>query len=215
MSELRISSKKIADILKRKHKDIINSINCLLKFGNKDNFIESTYESRGKIYKDYLISKDGVELLINRVKFYEEYEYESIVNELESLYGCKLKHKGLIYVRDEIIFKDGLLEIAKMLDVEIIFQHSVGRYKVDFYIPSINHVIEYDEPHHRNSIVEDIEREEFIRNELKCDFLRLNSEENIMISTYRVINLIQNERLKGLVAMGKDRTYHYLTMGLS
>ena len=35
-----------------------------------------------------------------------------------------------------------------------------------------------------------------------------------MISTYRVINLIQNERLKGLVAMGKDRTYHYLTMGL-
>lgn len=215
MSELKISSKKIADILKRKHKDIINSINCLLKFGNKDNFIESTYESRGKIYKDYLISKDGVELLINRVKFYEEYEYESIVNELESLYGCKLKHKGLIYVRDEIIFKDGLLEVCKMLDIEVLFQNSVGKYKVDFYIPSIDYVIEYDEPHHKSMIEEDLEREEFIKRELRCDFLRLDSDENIMVSTYRVVNLIQNERLKSLVSMGKDRTYHYLTMGLN
>ena len=91
MSELKISSKKIADILNRRNCDIVNSIDCLLKFGNGDKFKESTYESRGKTYKEYLINKDGVELLINRVKFYEENEYKSIINELESLYGCKLK----------------------------------------------------------------------------------------------------------------------------
>lgn len=215
MSEFKISSKKIADILKRDHKDITNTIENFIKFLGSDNFTESTYASRGKKFKEYLVSKDGVGFLINRVRFYRGDEYENIINELELLYGCELKHKGLIYVRDEIIFKDGLLEVCKMLDIEVLFQHSVGKYKVDFYIPSIDYVIEYDEPHHKNSIVEDIEREEFIRNELKCDFLRLNSEENIMISTYRVINLIQNERLKGLVAMGKDRTYHYLTMGLN
>ena len=215
MSELKISSKKIADILKRRNNDIINSIDCLLKFGNKDNFKESTYESRGRTYKEYLINKDGLELLINRVKFYEENEYKSIITELESLYGSKLKHRGMIYVRDEIIFKDGLLEVCKMLDIEVLFQHSVGKYKVDFYIPSIDYVIEYDEPHHKSMIEEDLEREEFIKRELRCDFLRLDSDENIMVSTYRVVNLIQNERLKSLVSMGKDRTYHYLTMGLN
>ena len=215
MNELKISSKKIADILKRDHKDITNTIENFIKFLGSDNFTESTYASRGKKFKEYLVSKDGVGFLINRVRFYRSDEYENIINELELLYGCELKHKGLIYVRDEIIFKDGLLEVCKMLDIEVLFQHSVGKYKVDFYIPSIDYVIEYDEPHHRNSIVEDIEREEFIRNELKCDFLRLDSDENIMVSAYRVVNLIQNERLKSLVSMGKDRTYHYLTMGLN
>ena len=215
MNELKISSKKISDILKRRNNDIVSSINYLLKFGNKDKFEESTYESRGRIFKEYLISKDGIELLINKVKFYDESEYKSIIKELELLYRCKLKHKGLVYVRDEIIFKDGLLEVCEMLDIEVLFQHSVGKYKVDFYIPSIDYVIEYDEPHHKSMIEEDLEREEFIKRELRCDFLRLDSDENIMVSTYRVVNLIQNERLKSLVSMGKDRTYHYLTMGLN
>lgn len=215
MNELKISSKKIADILKRKHSDILNTIKFLIKFLGEGNFSESKYISRGKEYKECLVTREGVEILINRVKFCKEEEYENMVKELEELYGCKLKHKGLIYVRDEIIFKDGLLEVCKMLGIEILFQHSVGKYKVDFYIPSIDYVIEYDEPHHKNRIEEDLEREEFIKRELKCDFLRIASDENIMVSTYRVVNLIQNERLKGLVAMGKDRTYHYLTMGLN
>ena len=215
MNELKISSKKIADILKRDHKDITNTIENFIKFLGSDNFTESTYASRGKKFKEYLVSKDGVGFLINRVRFYRGDEYENIINELELLYGCKLKHKGLIYVRDEIIFKDGLLEVCKMLDVEVLFQHSVGKYKVDFYIPSIDYVIEYDEPHHKNTIEADLEREEFIKRELKCDFLRLDSDENIMVSTYKVVNLIQNERLKSLVSMGKDRTYHYLTIGLN
>ena len=215
MNELKISSKKIADILKRDHKDITNTIENFIKFLGSDNFTESTYASRGKKFKEYLVSKNGVEFLINRVRFYRSDEYENTINELELLYGCKLKHRGLIYVRDEIIFKDGLLEVCKMLDIEVLFQHSVGKYKVDFYIPSIDYVIEYDEPHHKSRIEEDLEREEFIKKELKCDFLRIASDENIMVSTCRVVNLIQNERLKSLVSMGKDRTYHYLTMGLN
>ena len=215
MNELKISSKKISDILKRKHTDIINTIKLLIKFLGDGNFSESKYISRGKEYKEYLVTKEGVEILINRIKFCKEEEYENMIKELEDIYGCKLKHKGLVYVRDEIIFKEGLLEIAKMLDIEILFQYPVGKYKVDFYIPSIDYVIEYDEPHHKSMIEADLEREEFIKNEIKCKFLRLDSDESIMISTYRVVNLIQNERLKGLVAMGKDRTYHYLTMGLN
>lgn len=48
MNELKISSKKIADILKRKHKDIVNTIKFLIKFLGDANFSESTYISRGK-----------------------------------------------------------------------------------------------------------------------------------------------------------------------
>ena len=54
-------------------------------------------------------------------------------------------------------------------------EYKVGLYYVDLFIPKINTVIECDENGHkdRNAIDEHI-REDFIKTELGCEFVRFN-----------------------------------------
>ena len=55
---------------------------------------------------------------------------------------------------------------------EILKEYKVLNYRVDWYIPELNIVIEFDEEHHKNQIKEDRKREHEIKNHLGCIFLR-------------------------------------------
>jgi hypothetical protein len=64
-------------------------------------------------------------------------------------------------------------------------------YCVDFYIPEINLVIEYDEDHHyrKEHLAKDKIREEYIRNNLGCDVVRIDDKTFMNDNTYAKIKL--------------------------
>lgn len=62
-------------------------------------------------------------------------------------------------------------------EVAMFKQFKVGTYRVDLYIEEYDLVVECDEYNHRNRDPQkEKEREEFIRSELDCEFIRFNPD---------------------------------------
>jgi hypothetical protein len=82
---------------------------------------------------------------------------------------------GIIYPRIGRNEKIKLDELEKELGYRIIRQFKCGGYHLDGYIPEINLAIEVDEKYHstENKKEKDIKREEFIKEKLGCQFLRI------------------------------------------
>jgi len=53
-------------------------------------------------------------------------------------------------------------------------QYNIDNYRIDLYLKDIGVAIECDELEHRNKQFDDIEREKYIKNKLKCEFIRFN-----------------------------------------
>jgi very-short-patch-repair endonuclease len=75
-------------------------------------------------------------------------------------------------------------------EVEMFKQFKVGRYRVDLYIDEYDLAVECDEYNHRDRDPrKEKEREEFIRSELDCEFIRFNPDcKNFSI--FKVIGII-------------------------
>lgn len=79
-----VSTRKIAEIFTRQHDKIISSIENRLETLSKStnsetkdfrlNFIEGTYKSRGKIFKEYLITKNGFIFIVMNMEGLEAEE---------------------------------------------------------------------------------------------------------------------------------------------
>src|SRR5690625_2788914 len=80
--------------------------------------------------------------------------------------------------------------------VDIYTQFKVEKYIVDFYIPEIGLIIEYDEKHHRKQIDEDKERQKYIEGRLCVEFIRVHENEELY-GLNRVIKYLMQERIKG------------------
>lgn len=85
--------------------------------------------------------------------------------------------KNSFYSRKEIEFKDELFDFFKSIGLNVLHQNTVGKYRVDFYVPYLNLVIEYDESEHSNYDVNNEKaREVFILNALKCKIVRISDK---------------------------------------
>lgn len=64
-------------------------------------------------------------------------------------------------------------------DVEIVLQHRVGAYRLDFYLPAYGIGIEYDERHHRNGeqAARDLDRERSIEATAGIKLIRVLEED--------------------------------------
>ena len=85
-------------------------------------------------------------------------------------------------VRDEILFMDTLEGILCGLGFfeKGIRQYPVLNYKIDYYIPSLNIAIEFDENSHCSYTYEQQEfRERLIERELGCRFIRVTDRNSI------------------------------------
>ena len=79
------------------------------------------------------------------------------------------------FSRREIEFKDELVDFFKAMGLFVESQYKVGKYIVDFYIPHLNLIIEYDEKEHKLYDTDlERKRESFIINKLKCRMIRLS-----------------------------------------
>jgi very-short-patch-repair endonuclease len=91
--------------------------------------------------------------------------------------------------RKELVFAEVLINSFK--DVLIIEkQYPVLSYLVDFYIPKLNIVIEFDEPHHNQQIEKDKKREEDILKYLNCQIIRQKSNEPYELTINKIIKTL-------------------------
>lgn len=75
---------------------------------------------------------------------------------------------------------------------EIFMQHRVEGFIVDFYLPEISLVIEYDEKHHDKQIEEDRVRQKLIEKEMNVQFIRVNEGEELQGLNYIIKYLLKN-----------------------
>jgi len=64
--------------------------------------------------------------------------------------------------------------LEKTFGYTILRQHKVNGYFLDGYCPALNLAIEIDEPRHKEKLQQDKYREQQIKNEIGCSFLRLD-----------------------------------------
>ena len=137
-----------------------------------------------------LINEFGIQDLISSCKTKsEQYLYNFIQWLLsENLITSKLS----IHVRKEIEFLDELEDALSPFDIKGIRQYSVidNKYRIDYYIPSVNIAIEYDENNHRYYSYENHEgRQKEIENQLKCRFIRISDDNT---NSYNIGFVIKN-----------------------
>lgn len=138
------SSREVAERFGKRNPDVNRSIRKIISSNPnmKNHFILSEYKSkRGRYEKEYILDKTGVDMLNYKFGF-------SVMNP-----------------RFEIKFKNLLEQLFSNL--KIIHQYYIDGYRLDFFMPDLNMIIEYDEEQHKytskkdsiriNTIVENLQ----------------------------------------------------------
>ena len=117
-----------------------------------------------------LINERGVLSLLQRSRLRNTQKQELIKS-------LNLKEKFVLTSRKEIEFIDQLEETLKPFNLIGIRQYKINSYKIDYYIPSLNLAIEYDENDHKSYSYEAHEgRQKEIEDTLKCRFIRVTDD---------------------------------------
>lgn len=119
----------------------------------------------------WFTNTDGVLCLIERAynvsKSYKQ-------NILQQLRYSGIKTKKYVYGRKESSFLDRLEEYLQVFNITGIRQFRCGIYNIDFYIPTLNLAIEYDEKGHKHYNKKNEEtRTKKIYSEILCTFFRV------------------------------------------
>ena len=140
-----------------------------------------------------LINEFGIQDLISNCKTRSEYYLYSFIQWLSS--KNLITPKLSIHARKEIKFLDELEDALSPFNIKGIRQYSVidNKYRIDYYIPSLNIAIEYDEDNHKNYTYEQHEgRQIEIEKELRCRFIRISDNNTNSYNVGLVIKEIFN-----------------------
>ena len=166
-------NKKYSDVIKQ-HCDeedyVLLDKNVQFKQGVSFNYKE--LGQRG----GYLVNETGLLKLITHNEIISIKQRENIINFFKN-FGML---NGVVFnSRKEIEFIDKLERALLAFNITGNKQHNVLDYRIDYYIPSLNVAIEYDENGHRDYTYESHElRQELIQKELGCRFIRVTDEKN-------------------------------------
>ena len=117
-----------------------------------------------------IINERGVLSLLQRSRLRNTQKQELIKS-------LNLKEKFVLTSRKEIEFIDQLEETLKPFNLIGIRQYKINSYKIDYYIPSLNLAIEYDENDHKSYSYEAHEgRQKEIEDILNCRFIRVTDD---------------------------------------
>lgn len=193
------TSNRVANELGVEHKNLIAKIEGYIKkFMTDKNFeefyIPSTYkvEENFKTYKNYLITKKGMELIIQNSQFTKSFQAQKCREIYKALGGNKNIELVSASTRFELSFGDMLIKALKELNIEVIKQYYIDGYKIDFYIPNKNIAVEYDEQQHEYQMKQDKEREEYIKSKLNCKFIRCNYINEDIVNVMKVVKEVVN-----------------------
>ena len=141
--KLVVSSRRVADDFKKRHSDVLEVIENIIKRNPELNkyFIKNSYKAgTGKNYKEYLLTEEGKEIIESKFKY--------------NIRNARFEYKFYNLLKEFFPNKN------------IICQMPVLSFKVDFYLPFANIIIEYDEKHHKYSTEKDEIRIKKIRKEI-------------------------------------------------
>lgn len=136
---------------------------------DEDKSIATIYGDVGNPNK-VIINERGVLSLLQRSRLRN-------TQKQELLRSLNLKEKIVLTSRKEIEFIDQLEETLKPFNLIGIRQYKINSYRIDYYIPSLNLAIEYDENDHQGYSYEAHEgRQKEIEDTLKCRFIRVTDD---------------------------------------
>ena len=213
-----IDSREVAEMMGKEHKYILRDIEgtdkvvgilpTLESMGEniEDYFMTSTYKSGTREYKCYLVTKKGVELLSGKQQgargiifntlFNDKVKtmgYDDIKNDVQLVCETlKETHK-----RPELEFLDMLEQALEPFNIKGVRQYHIesmgNTYRIDYYIPSLNIAIEYDENDHKHYSYDEHEgRQIKIEKEIGCRFIRVSDSNSHMYNVGQVIKEIFN-----------------------
>ena len=200
---IKVTSIEIANILKQENFIVNRKIEQELKNGVELNIKKKEYDhilkDGGTVKRTYYVLdlksalyimscfNNGVakELKYNFINQYCNSNAQNLKIELTN---------GTKFERKENKFGEQLKETLKPFGIKIEIQKPIfnGKYRIDFYLPECNLVIEYDEQYHKFQREEDKQREEEIKNELHCEFIRLDYKETDAYNVGLVLKKIFN-----------------------
>lgn len=124
-------------------------------------------DNLGRKQDSWIITERGVLSLLQRSRLRDTQKQELIKE-------FNLSDKFVLTSREEIEFIDQLEETLKPFNLIGIRQYKINSYMIDYYIPSLNLAIEYDENDHKSYSYEAHEgRQKEIEDTLKCRFIRV------------------------------------------
>lgn len=157
-----------------------------------------------KLFKKYLKTINSNSLVDKSRTLYEQYRS---VPRIDLVFIDKVKHILNTSDTQESLIRRFRMKryeektipyiIESFKDVyNPIYQYKVGNYFIDLYIPELNLVIECDENGHRfYDKQKELEREQYIKNKLGCEFIRYNpNDKNFKVTD--VVNEIIKYALK-------------------
>lgn len=207
-----ISSREVAKMMEKRHDHLLRMLEgykpsegskggsyvgiiLTLTKGNftlSDYFIKSTYkDAKGQTRKCYECTKIGCELICQKSTGKGGY---LLANKLQELFPSEKDSMTLLYIdRPEITFINELEDALKSFNIQGIRQFNVLSYRIDYYIPSLNIAIEYDENNHKHYTYEQHEgRQQEIEKELGCRFIRVSDNNTNSYNIGLVIKEIFN-----------------------
>ena len=139
---------------------------------------------------EYLINESGLYQLIANSKTITKKQKEDSINFFKK-FG--MLNDVTLHSRKEIEFIDKLERALLAFNVTGKKQHNILDYKIDYYIPSLNVAIEYDENSHKDYTYEAHElRQELIQKELGCRFIRVTDNKDDYVNIGLVIKELFN-----------------------
>lgn len=214
-----IDSREVAKMLGKEHSYVLEMIqgrkgklgimpileNANLAVANY--FIESTYkDGQNKERKCYLVTKMGCEMLGNKQQGAKGIIFNALFNDRFKAMECddikndvQLVCKTLkeTHKRQELEFLDMLEQALEPFNIQGVRQYQISdmgrKYRIDYYIPSLNIAIEYDENEHKGYSYDEHEgRQIEIEKEIGCRFIRVSDGNNHMYNVGQVIKEIFN-----------------------
>lgn len=144
------SSLDIAKAYGKEPKQVLRDIRKLQDIGAIESFVATTCKSAAnKTRTVYMLTADSAEVLMN-------------------------KYQGL-RVSKGARERDCLATIEQVLNIKLLRQFTVGKYRIDGYDPLTKTAYEIDEDHHLrlNNYQADDERQTYIQTHLGCKFVRV------------------------------------------
>ncbi len=123
-----------------------------------------------------VINESGLYQLIAKSKTITKKQKEDSINFFKK-FG--MLNDVTLHSRKEIEFIDKLERALTAFNITGNKQHNVLDYRIDYYIPSLNVAIEYDENGHKDYTYEAHElRQKLIQKELGCRFIRVTDNKD-------------------------------------
>lgn len=95
--------------------------------------------------------------------------------------------------RFEYKYLNEIIDFLNVMNITYITQYPISNYKIDLYIPQNNIAIEIDEKEHKYKKDYDLIRQNYIKSQIHCKFIRINEGEscgNVIARIVKELNLL-------------------------